>query len=75
MNPQVSIKKKLFRKLRKFSAKSIENMISLSRSLSLVKEDHKNNEKVGDNNMNEITTWTRKDVDYDLDKGRWMENG
>ena len=51
MNPQVSIKKKLFRKLRKFSAKSIENMISLSRSLSLVKEDHNNNinEEVGDN--------------------------
>ena len=30
-NEQVSIQKKLFRKLRKFSAKNIENMISLSR--------------------------------------------
>ena len=33
MQPQVSVKKKLFRKLRKFSAKNIENMITLSRSL------------------------------------------
>ena len=31
---QVPIHKKLFRKLRKFSAKNIENMISLSRSMS-----------------------------------------
>ena len=30
-NEQVSIQKKLFRKLRKFSAKNIEKMISLSR--------------------------------------------
>ena len=30
-NEQVSIQKKLFRKLRKFSAKNIQNMISLSR--------------------------------------------
>ena len=35
IHPQVSVKKKLFRKLRKFSAKNIENMISLSRSLFL----------------------------------------
>ena len=33
MLAQVSVKKKLFRKLRKFSAKNIENMISLSRSI------------------------------------------
>ena len=36
-NEQVSIQKKLFRKLRKFSAKNIQNMISLSRYILAIK--------------------------------------
>ena len=43
---QVSIKKKLFRKLRKFSAKNIENMISLSRFLLMIWKKYPEMQKV-----------------------------